>query len=188
MFLSFKKSISQRSDEDLLREYTQQEDIRIAAELYLRYKGLIYGVCLKYLKNHDDAKDASMEVFEELLRKLSRHEIRNFKSWLYSLTRNHCLMQLRSAQKHVKTELTEKDEPIVVEFPTELHPVEEREVTYQQLESAMEDLDERQAQCLRLFYLEEKSYQEVAGQTGFDLNKVKSYIQNGKRNLKNKLS
>jgi RNA polymerase sigma-70 factor (ECF subfamily) len=188
MFLSFKKSISLRSDDDLLSEYAKDEDIRLLAELYLRYKSLIYGVCLKYLKNPDDAKDASMEIFEELLKKAAKHEIRNFKSWLYSLTRNHCLMQLRSAQKHTETELTQKDEPIVVEFPTEMHPIEEREVKFQQLESAIDELEEKQALCVRLFYLEEKSYQDVVDATGFDLKKVKSYIQNGKRNLKNKLS
>jgi RNA polymerase sigma-70 factor (ECF subfamily) len=52
------------------------------------------------------------------------------------------------------------------------------------LEKCIETLGDEQKQCVKLFYLQEKCYKEITESTGFDMNKVKSYIQNGKRNLK----
>ena len=187
MFFRINKSLSEFDDSELLDKFKSDGDIKYASELFLRYKSLIYGVCLKYLKSSDEAKDASMEIFEELNRKIGSHDVKNFKSWLYALVRNHCLMQLRSNQRHKETELSEKDEPIVMEFPMEMHPIEEREIKYMQLASALDELDEFQAKCLKMFYLENNSYQDIVETTGIDLKKVKSYIQNGKRNLKIKL-
>ncbi len=181
------RPLNELNDAELIKKFSIEEDIEYSSELFLRYKDLIYGVCLKYLKNPNDAKDASMEIFEDLNKKLAKHEIQNFKSWLYVLVRNHCLMQLRSNQRHIETELTEKDESLFMELEDEMHPIEEREIKYIQLESAIDELDEKQAQCLKLFYYEEKSYQDIAEQTGYEIRKVKSYIQNGKRNLKSKL-
>jgi RNA polymerase sigma-70 factor (ECF subfamily) len=187
MFFSSSKDISKLSDKELLFKHKREEDIEIVSELFLRYKDLVYGVCLKYLKDPEMAKDTSMEIFEELNRKLAQHSIHNFKSWLYSLVRNHCLMSLRSQQRHVQTNLDEKNEPIIMEFTMELHPIEEREIEFMKLESAIDGLDDKQAQCIRLFFLENKSYQEVVDITKYSLKEVKSSIQNGKRNLKNKL-
>ncbi|MEQ8517480.1 MAG: sigma-70 family RNA polymerase sigma factor [Cytophagales bacterium] len=181
------RPLSEYSDAELIDKFAEDENIEYSAELFLRYKDLIYGVGLKYLKNANDSRDMSMEVFEELHKKLSNHKVQNFKSWLYVLVRNHCLMQLRSSQKHVETKLSKKNEGIHVEKPLELHPIEEREIKYQQLESAIDELEDKQAQCLKMFYYEEMSYQDIADKTGYEIKKVKSYIQNGKRNLKGKL-
>lgn len=181
------RPLNKLTDAELIKKFGLDEDIEYSSELFLRYKDLIYGVCLKYLKSPDDAKDSSMEIFEDLNKKLARHKIQNFKSWLYVLVRNHCLMQLRSSQRHIETELTEKNEAIFMESPDELHPVEEREIRFIQLESAIDDLDEKQADCLRMFYFKEMTYQEISDHTGYEVKKVKSYIQNGKRNLKSKM-
>lgn len=185
MTFSFFKSLKDCTDSELIQEYKDSGDLKYVSELFLRYKDLVFGVCLKYFNSREESKDITMEVYEELIKKIPhQEEIRNFKSWLYVMVRNHCLMILRSKQKHIQSELSEKDEPIVVEFPLEMNPIEKREVNYMQLEAALDRLEKKQKQCIRLFYLEDKSYKEITELTGFELKEVKSYIQNGKRKLK----
>ena len=152
------------------------------SELFQRYTSLLYGVCLKYLKDRDDAKDAVMQLFEKLATTLHNHEVDNFKSWLYVTARNHCLMQLR-AGKGKKTEAISAD---LMESNPLLHLEDEPEMeqNLSKLESCIAQLVADQQKCVRLFFLAEKCYKEVADETGFDMNQVKSYIQNGKRNLK----
>jgi RNA polymerase sigma factor (sigma-70 family) len=62
--------------------------------------------------------------------------------------------------------------------------VNEKEINLSNLNEALKSLAEKQRICVELFYLQEKSYNEVAEITGFTMNEVKSFIQNGKRNLK----
>jgi RNA polymerase sigma-70 factor (ECF subfamily) len=171
-----------QTDNELIILYKQQGDLAIVGELYTRYTSLIYGVCLKYLKDRDEAKDMTMMMFEKLTTTIKSHEIDNFKSWLYVSTRNQCLMQIRKEKGKFKEDISEK----VVESNLLLHlPVEnELEEDLSKLEKCISKLVDGQKQCLELFYLQEKCYKEVADATGFDLNKVKSFIQNGKRNLK----
>src|SRR5690606_5310061 len=143
---------------------------------------LVYGVCLKYLKSEEQAKDAVMQIFEQLISKLRVHEVSNFKSWLYSLTRNYCLMELRSSKKHEFVNL----EDYGVEKEVFLHPEDARtdEPELRKMEKCMEQLPEEQRVSIDFFYMQQKCYKEIAELTGYDMKKVKSYIQNGKRNLK----
>ena len=155
-------------------------------ELYKRYSGQVYAVCLKYLKDRDAAQDAVMEVWEKLTKELRKREIDRFGAWLHVITRNHCLMQLRSQKSNASDSFSEINGH-VVESAMAVHPIgepDETEEQLQRLEQAIEGLSEEQRQCVSLFYLQKKSYQEVAELTGFELKKVKSYIQNGKRNLR----
>jgi len=147
--------------------------------LFERYTHLVFGVCMKYLKNEENSKDAVMQIFEQLFDKLLLHQISNFPSWLHTVARNHCLMQLRKPQKEIDTE---NIPDIFVENPDDLHQtMEANELAVQ---NAVNLLDENQQRCIRLFYLEEKSYKEVQQITGFSYNEVKSFLQNGKRKLK----
>ena len=143
---------------------------------------LVYGLCLKYLKDEEKSKDAVMQIFEQLISKLKIHEVSNFKSWLYTLSRNHCLMEIRSSGKQefvpMEENFMEKDAFVHLD----IDDTRERKLTI--MESCMEKLPTEQRDTINLFYLEQKCYKEVADITGYDLNKVKSYIQNGKRNLK----
>jgi RNA polymerase sigma factor (sigma-70 family) len=195
MFLRFgrkqdKQNIHDLTDHELILKYRQTSDPEIIAELFQRYTHLVYGVCLKYLDDKDEAKDAVMEIFEGLLEDVLRHEIHNFKSWLHSVTRNHCLMKLRKT-KPIRMDmeaLDEKNDEVFVEFPLDLHPEDElEEHTLKELGSAMVTLKEPQRRCLELVYLEDKSYVEVCEITGYSINEVKSHVQNGKRNLKIRL-
>lgn len=173
-------------DQALIQQFRTTGDPAYAGELYSRYAHLIFGVCMKYLKDEDESKDASMQIFEKLLKELPRHEIQHFKPWLHSVTKFHCLMLLRSAKKDVRGM-----DPALMEIQGSMHPVGipmeetlEKEQKLNLLEKSIAELDEHQQRCIRLFYLQEKSYQEVAELTGYSMNQVKSYIQNGKRNLK----
>ncbi|MGH2565520.1 MAG: RNA polymerase sigma factor, partial [Ginsengibacter sp.] len=144
---------------------------------------LVYGVCLKYFKEPERAKDSVMIIFEELVTKLKKHEVENFKSWLYQLAKNHCLMQLRSA-KNIKTvefspDLMQNEENV------HLNGVLEKEENLKKLEYCLGTLAEEQRQTIQLFYLEGKCYNEIVEITGIEWNQVRSFIQNGRRNLKN---
>lgn len=181
------KKRAQSSDTELVTQYRDTGDSACVGELFERYTGLIYAVCRKYLKDDEESRDAAMEVFEYLLVELKKYEVRNFKSWLGQATRNFCLMRLRKkASLNEKETEFKKTEIQLVESGPEPHLMGEpsREAELQRLEIALGTLNAEQKQCVQLFFLEGKSYQEVAAATGFSLLQVKSFIQNGKRNLK----
>ena len=182
--MSFLKSIhsSLLPDTDLVTSYRQTGDISTLSELYQRYMEQIYAVCLKYLKDPETAKDAVMAIFEELIVKVKKHEISYFKGWVYMVAKNHCLMQLRS-QKQLPLETN----PDFMQLADNLHPdgIFEKEENLNQLTKCIDALSSDQKQSVQLFYLQEKSYKEIAGLTNSDWNKVRSLIQNARRNLKN---
>jgi RNA polymerase sigma factor (sigma-70 family) len=166
----------------LIRVYKQSGNPVLLGELYQQYMDLVYGVCLKYLEDQEAAKDAVMAIFEELALKLHRHQVDNFKAWLYTVAKNHCLMQLRSA-KRLKTHALDPDR---MQFTEDVHLdiVFEKEAHLNQLSDCMETLPPDQKKAVDLFYLQEKCYKEIAVETSLDWNKVRSLIQNGRRNLK----
>lgn len=169
-------------DEKLISEFKSSGSLDSLGELYKSYMPLVYGIALKYLKDKESSKDVVMQVFEILIEKVKNHEITNFKSWLYVLSRNHCLMILRKDQKNVTYNIDDS----FVESESFLHHDNgtNREEQLTAMEKCIETLDESQKLSIKLFYLQQKCYTEVADYTGYDLKKVKSYIQNGKRNLK----
>jgi len=169
-------------DQTLIAAYKQSSDLKILAQLYQPYLDLLYGVCLKYLGEPETAKDAVMDLFEELAQKLLKHEVAHFKGWLYTLAKNHCLMKLRSSGR---TRVQSVD-PESMQTAEELHLNDkvEQEEQFDRLETCIEKLPDDQRTVIRLFYLENKSYKEIETATGMEWNKVRSYIQNGRRNLK----
>lgn len=172
---------------ELISLYRESGDNVYIGELFKRYTHLVFGVCMKYLKDEDESKDAVMMIFEKLPGDLKKHEVSQFKGWLHRVASNHCLMELRAkSARHEKEVEMAKDLGSVMESGYELHLDGEadKEKELSNLENAVKELKEEQKICIELFYLQEKSYQEVAEMTGFDMNKVKSAIQNGKRNLK----
>ncbi|MDP4151271.1 MAG: sigma-70 family RNA polymerase sigma factor [Bacteroidota bacterium] len=170
------------TDQELIIRYRHSQDLEILAELYLRYMDLLYGVCLKYLKDPEAAKDAVMNIFEELAQKLQKHEVAHFRGWIHTLAKNHCLMQLRAAKRIKINDL----EPDRVQIAEELHlnGIKEKEGELDKLSKCLETLCSEQKQAVELFYLESKCYKEIEKITGVEWNKVRSHIQNGKRNLK----
>jgi RNA polymerase sigma factor (sigma-70 family) len=149
--------------------------------LFDRYGHLVLGVCLKYLKSPDLAKDATQRIFIKLLDDLHRFKIDRFKPWLLQVTRNFCLMELRGSVPVVNNEIGDLPD---MEYEEELHQKVERERVYEQLEKAIKELGKEQRVCVELFYLEKLTYSEISEKTGYSLNDVKSFLQNGKRNLK----
>jgi RNA polymerase sigma factor (sigma-70 family) len=180
----------QLTDLELLQLFKLNGDAVIIGLLYKRYAVMALGVANKYLQPEDDAKDAVMQVFEQLLQNISNHKIDNFKSWLYSVVKNFCLMKLRK-EKNLTLVREEEGKNIysVMEKEQLLHQEEVtlKESNLTNLEMAIETLNQDQKKCIELFYLQQKSYTEVAEITGYTLNNVKSCIQNGKRNLKLKM-
>ena len=182
--MAFLKTIAnpETSDKELVYAYQQSGDLKVLSNLYQRYMELVYGVCLKYLYDHETAKDAVMQVFEELIEKLKKHEVDNFKSWLYTVAKNHCLMQLRSQKNKKMISIS----PDLMQSGEELNLNGElqKEAEFKKLERCLQTLSAEQKQTVELFYLQQKCYNEIVELTGIEWNKVRSLIQNGRRNLK----
>ena len=180
-FKSSKKDSTQ--DHELLQQYQETTDLKGLGDLYQRHTEMVYYVCLRYLQDPELSKDAVMNIFEELIYKVNKQEIKDFPRWLYVLSKNHCLMYLRSQKNKSQISLDE-----FVKYPEDVHQYEHHDEKEEQLtamEGCLEKLPDKQQQSVRLFFLEEKCYKEISDSTGYSLNEVKSYIQNGKRNLKN---
>jgi len=173
------------SDEELLRLFDRNGSLDTLGELYSRYMHLVYGVSMKYLGSREDAKDIVMQIFEKLVTDLPGQEVRNFKSWLYVLTKNHCLMQIRSKKSADGRMEGYTIEQAFMESEQEMHPIDREDHSVEEaLKRCIEQLKNEQKQCIELFYYEKHCYQEIAEQLGMSEKKVKSYLQNGKRNLK----
>jgi len=166
---------------ELIAKYKSTEDQNYVAELYRPYLPLVYGLCLKYLKNKTEAEDASMDIYLNLLKKLKTHKIENFKSWLYVVTKNHCLDKLRS-----RTEKYSKENEAKVVYSEQVyHPdTEGNEEEVKKLQDCLEKLPENQKKSIDMFYYQKISYKEIATITGWTWSNIRSYIQNGRRNLK----
>jgi len=176
-----KKHINQLSDEDIVALYQQKFRKKYIGVLYERYYHLVFGVCLKYLKNVEESKDAVATIFEKLLEDLKTVELTKFRAWLYVVSKNYCLQQLRK-NKNINLSINEVEYTLQEE---DLKPVlEEKELLLRKMEEQLKHLKKEQRECIELFYLKNKSYTQIVAQTGYNLKQVKSYIQNGKRNLK----
>jgi len=175
-----------KTDEDLIRAFCSSGDLDVLGDLYSRYMHLVYGVCLKYLQNREEAKDAVMQIFEKLITDIPKQEIKTFRSWLHVVAKNYCLMQLRSEKSHVeKLEEWSADKQKFMEYADELHPIDRDETNREEaLKECIEKLKEEQKLCIRLFYYEDKCYREIADELDINEKKVKSHLQNAKRNLK----
>jgi len=188
------------SDQQVLAQYRQRGDVAALGLLYEQYLPEVFAVCRRYLAPPDeDAQDATMQLFEQLVVKLRTHAPDNFPAWLYTTARNFCLMELRARQRG-----TASGGPLVLlpeaadietaaarhlpEATAEAEAARQHEANLQALELALSQLPAEQRRCLELFYLEEKSYQEIVAATGLALNLVKSHLQNGRRMLKRNLS
>ena len=191
-----RRKIETGSDEELLKRYRDEGDIRLAGQLYERYMNLVFGVCLKYLEEREWAKDEVMNIFEKLVTVLpQQQEISNFRTWLYVVTKNHCLMLLRSRKSEAAHAEAMMNDPLFfMENTSGMHPMGDDEGGetddpggedgMKRLEECIERLREEQRNCIRLFFYEGCSYRQISERLGVDEMKVKSYIQNGKRNLK----
>lgn len=165
-----------------LTAYRHSGDVAILGALYEPYMEMVFGVCYRYLGDEEESKDAVMQIFEKLVSDLRQHDVSNLKSWLYSVARNYCLMKLRAARvtagaaeagaREFRIETPVQDDFLVLEAKLDA------------MDKCLQKLANEQRISIELFYLQSKCYREIAGETGFEMGKVKSYIQNGKRNLK----
>lgn len=176
------KSTSE-TDEELLQLYQNSGKTDYLGKLYDRYIPLVYGLCLKYLRNEDDAQDAVMQLFEALVEKVMQHEIQTFRTWLYSVSKNHCMQLLRDKERHLHVEF----QPEFMESDGLLYLLDDEDDDSDRvraLQQCLKKLPVQQRTAIIHFFNEGLSYADIVETTGYPLTKVKSYIQNGKRNLK----
>ncbi len=171
------------SDQELLERFHSDHDNEWLGILLQRYTLLLLGVCMKYLKNEEEAKDSVQQVFLKVIQELHKYKVEFFKSWLYMVAKNHCLMRLREKQGKITAEITDRLAGYADEG-SDRQLLLQNDHTLELMTEALEELNTEQKQCVTLFYLQKKSYQQVSDETGFSMLQVKSYIQNGKRNLK----
>ena len=175
------------SDEELAKQYREDGDLAILGELYNRYLGMTMGLCMKFFKHVADSEDATMEIFEVVAKRLPNHEVENFKSWLYRVASNHCLDILRKRKRVNEKEI----EALRVHSQEQVRPIDEhfgeldeKEILLQAMDDCIEELGEKQKACVKMFYLEKKNYEEVSSSLEISWSQTRSFIQNGRRNLK----
>jgi RNA polymerase sigma-70 factor (ECF subfamily) len=180
------KKSHQRTDEELIAEFNSTGNLKVLGELYSPYMHLVYGVCLKYLKDRDESKDAVMQIFEKVITEIPKQDIGYFKGWLYAVTRNYCLMQLRSGKSRMERFSEWANEyAAFMENSDNLHPIDNDGADMEEdLNDCIERLKDEQRECIKLFYFENRCYNEIAVILRIDEKKVKSHLQNAKRNLK----
>ena len=180
MSYSSKDDIRSMSDLELVAAYRHTEDKTFVGELYKRYAHLVLGMCVNYFRDREQAKDVMLAIFEKLFSELKKREIEHFKAWLTFVVRNFCISEIRKRQ----TEKSRSEEYCRdLETPSDdAEPVSEEKL--EKLESALQELNPFQKTCIELFYYKNMSYQQIVALTGYSANEVKSYIQNGKRNLR----
>ena len=174
------------SDQELMNRFRTTKDQDALGTLFLRYMELVYGVCLKYTGQPEAAQDAVMDIYEHLNRKLPMHDVGNFGAWLYMVSKNHCLQNLRKKNTLLTVSLDdpgmqnghdphqEDSLPELVELPD----------VDDQLHDCIHRLPDQQATCIRMFYFDKRSYADISEHTSMTLDQVRSHIQNGRRNLK----
>jgi RNA polymerase sigma factor (sigma-70 family) len=171
------------TDQELLEQFYADHNNEWLGILLQRYTLLLLGVSMKYLKNEEEAKDSVQQIFLKVIQELQKYKVEYFKSWLYMVAKNHCLMKIRDRQGKMTAEINERltAKP---EEETDRQKLLQTDHTLDLMETALKELNPEQQQCVTLFYLQKKSYQEISDTTGYNMLQVKSYIQNGKRNLK----
>ncbi len=180
------RRLNKKSDEELLSLFASSSDPEILGELYSRYMHLVYGVCMKYFRDREESMDAVIQIYEKLITDLPRFKIENFRSWLHVVTKNYCLMQIRSRETTIeKHNAWIEDNRIFMENNPELHPIDDERTDLEKvLQDCLKKLKNEQKECITQFYYRNKCYNEIARDLKLDEKKVKSHIQNGKRNLK----
>jgi len=184
MWLFKKKQYT--SDEELLKHYKESGNKDVFADLFKKHVTVVYGTCLFYLQDKDEAQDATMQLFEKLMLDINNREIGNFKGWLSFVVRNYCISLIRKNKtnfKQTKAYYEFEQEETTYDTEEKIQSVSE-ELLLDEMKSCLPKLKEKQRLCVELFYLQNKSYQDISTETGFGLNEIKSHIQNGKRNLK----
>ena len=171
------------SDQQLLENFYADQDTEWLGILLPRYTLLLLGVCMKYLKNEEEAKDCVQQIFLKTITELKKYKVDYFKSWLYRVAKNHCLMKIRDSHGKIPVELSDRYMSAAEDQPDK-QSLTQSDHTIEVMAEALRELSQEQLQCVTLFYLQKKSYQEISEETGFTLMQVKSYIQNGKRNLR----
>ena len=171
------------SNEELLENYRQSADNEALGVLYERHLEMVFATCQRYLGDDATAQDAVLDIYEQLCEKVKLHDIQNFENWLFILTKNHCLMFLRKRKSNILIPIEEYNHLAASEEKSK-EEYENVENEFQSLEICISRLPEEQKKAISLFYLEEKSYKEVSDIMNEDIAKVRSYIQNGRRNLK----
>jgi len=170
------------SDQQLLENFYSDRDNEWLGMLLSRYTLLLLGVCMKYLKNEEEAKDSVQQIFLKAITELHKYKVDYFKSWIYMVAKNHCLMKIRDSHGKIPVELTERNIAAAKEEPNQNDLLQDQAMTL--MAEALKELSAEQHECVILFYLKKKSYQQISEETGFTMMQVKSYIQNGKRNLR----
>lgn len=166
---------------ELIKKYQETGDQKWLGLLFTPYMELLYGVSLKYLKDTTKAQDAVMDVYEQVSKKLKTHKVDSFRPWLYVVAKNHCFDKLRKASRKLEKEKAAQD----MYSTTVFHPDNvSKEALLVKMETCLEKLNKEQKNCVEAFYYKSLSYDLIAKEYGLSWNSVRSYIQNGRRKLK----
>ena len=146
-------------------------------QLLAAYRTKVYRLAFSFVRNPADAEDLAQEAFVRLWRALPSYDGRaSFSTWLYVIARNACLSELRRRGVRPVSAIEDAGEPAV---PSSGPSAEAR----LDCEALVETLPEPQRQVVRLFYLEERSYEQVAAMLDMPINTVRSHLHRARKRL-----
>jgi RNA polymerase sigma-70 factor (ECF subfamily) len=166
-------------DAEVCRLLAAGERDQAFERLLTAYRGRVYRLALGYVRSPADAEDLAQEAFVRLWRALPLYDGRaSFSTWLYVIARNACLSELRRRGARPTTSL--EDDAADPAAPAGMaSPVDLR----LDCETFLEMLEEPQRRIVRLFYLQERSYEQVAEMLDMPINTVRSHLHRARKRL-----
>ena len=150
------------------------------SDFFVLYREDVLGLCYYYTRDVELSKDLTMDTFETYLKRGKKGPVINdIKSYLLGIARNLCMAHFKKSKR---TQSIEESVLQFMEYEDENAPNGEEVID--RLMMSMCKLTTDQRRCVELFFIKGCSYNQISKKLNFSYNEVKSFIQNGKRNLK----
>jgi RNA polymerase sigma-70 factor, ECF subfamily len=150
--------------------------------LYVKYQEYVYNVCLGILTNPDDARDCAQETFLRVYRKVGEFRAESaFSTWLYRVTVNVCVGQLRKRPKTATASLEDENVRELADDGPEVWTGLEREVDEDLVRQVVAELPDDYRVVLVLRYFQNLSYDEMVQVLGFSISQVKVKLHRARR-------
>jgi len=168
------------SDQEIIREYTENGSSRAATAFVRKYQAFVYAIALRFLRDYDDAEDAAQEAFIKALRNLkSFRGESSVKTWLYRITANVC--SNHSRKRSLRSIFSREAEDSMLEFPDST-PLPDKNLESKEFEqkfiNALNKLPEKQRETFALRYFDNLTYEEISEMLGTSTGGLKAnYFQ-----------
>jgi RNA polymerase sigma-70 factor (ECF subfamily) len=158
----------------------KRKDRKAQAEIYQLYAGKLFGLCLKYSRNYQDAQDNLQNGFLTIFDKIEQYDFKgSFEGWLKRIIINTALQTYR--EKNVLNLVTEE---ITEEIEIE---IDDDHISLDYLLKVVQELPNRYRQVFNLYVLDGYSHKEISKLLEISEGTSKSNLSRARVNLKNKI-